>query len=89
MAENEGQPEIESVKKPGFIKQLSFTGQLTRFIVYVSAAIPAIIFIILGLLQAFNQISPITFGDYPKGEFIILFTWYYSVSYTHLRAHET
>ena len=76
MKDNEGQSEIESVKKPGFIKQLSFTGQLTRFIVYISAAIPAIIFIVLGLLQAASIISPITFGDYPNGEFVILFTWY-------------
>jgi len=70
MKGKEGQPEVDSVKKPGFIKQLSFTGQLTRFIVYISAAIPAIIFIILGLLQAANIIGPIRSGD------IILFTWY-------------
>ena len=74
------EPEIKpegtesSIKKPSLFKQLSFTGQLTRFIIYLAAAIPAIIFIILALLGLAGVISPveITSGD---GK-IVIGAWY-------------
>jgi len=60
-------------KNSGLIKKLIFTGQLTRFIVYLSAAIPAIIFLILALLAGLTIINPIeiSMGD----STIILGSW--------------
>jgi len=64
----------ESVKKPGYFKQLSFTGQLTRFIIYLSAAVPAIIFIVLALLGLAGVISPV---EIPSGDGVIIIgAWY-------------
>lgn len=51
--------ESDVVKAPGLIKRLTFTGQLTRFIVYLSAAIPAFIFIFFALLSFLEIINPI------------------------------
>lgn len=51
--------ETSKMKQPGLLKRLVFTGQLTRFIVYVSAAIPAVIFIFLALFAAFGIIQPL------------------------------
>lgn len=51
--------ESDVVKAPGLIKRLTFTGQLTRFIVYLSAAIPAFIFIFFALLSFLKIINPI------------------------------
>jgi len=50
--------ESDVVNKQGLIKRLTFTGQLTRFIVYLAAAIPAFIFIIFGLLASIGIIKP-------------------------------
>jgi flagellar protein FlaJ len=47
------------VKTPGLIKRLTLTGQLTRFIVYVSAATPAIIFVFLALFALLGIIGPV------------------------------
>ena len=57
--------ETSGVKIPSLFKRLVFTGQLTRFIVYLSAAIPAIIFIFLALFAAFGIIQPfkVSTGD--------------------------
>ena len=63
-----------TMKKQGYFKQLSFTGQLTRFIVYLSAAVPAIIFIILALLVLFNVIGPLEMAS-GEGK-IVIGTWY-------------
>jgi len=60
----------ESIKNPGLIKRLTITGQLTRFVIYMSAAIPAILFIILGLMGAFGIIGPIEIGE---GDSVIKF----------------
>jgi flagellar protein FlaJ len=43
----------------GFLKRLVQTGQFTRFIIYMSAIIPAILFIFLALFSLFNIIDPI------------------------------
>ena len=51
--------ESDVVKAPGLIKRLTLTGQLTRFIVYLSAAIPAFIFIFFALLSFLEIINPI------------------------------
>jgi len=53
------------VKTQGFIKRLTLTGQLTRFIVYISAATPAIIFLFLALFAMLDIIKPaaISMGD--------------------------
>jgi flagellar protein FlaJ len=53
----ENEPDIG--KTQGLIKHLSLTGQLTRFVVYISAIIPAIIFIFLALFSFFEIIEPI------------------------------
>jgi len=54
--------ESKLMKMPGMFKRLIFTGQLTRLIIYLSAAIPAIIFIFLALFASFGVIKPATFG---------------------------
>lgn len=51
--------ESDAVKAPGLIKRLTLTGQFTRFIVYLSAAIPAFIFIFFALLSFLKIINPI------------------------------
>ncbi len=50
------------IKKPGFIKNLIFTGQLTRFTIYLAAAVPAIIFIIMALLVQLGMLGPLVLG---------------------------
>jgi len=65
--------EKEMSGSPGLIKRLTITGQLTRFIVYVSAAIPAIVFFVLALFSGLGVIQP---ARIPSGEsFIIFGTW--------------
>ena len=66
--------ETEIIKKQGWFKQLSSTGQLTRFIVYLSAAVPAIVFIVLALVAKAEIIEPITIGNGESN--IIIGTWY-------------
>lgn len=51
--------ETSKMKGPGLFKRLVVTGQLTRFIVYLSAGIPAIIFIFLALFATFGIIQPL------------------------------
>jgi flagellar protein FlaJ len=57
--------ESSGIKIPSLLKRLIFTGQLTRVIVYLSAAIPAIIFIFLALFAAFGLFQPfkVSTGD--------------------------
>lgn len=52
-------------KTQGLIKRLTLTGQLTRLIVYLSASIPALIFIFLALFSFFGIIGPVkmSMGD--------------------------
>jgi len=54
-------------KKPGFIKNLIFTGQLTRFTIYLVAAVPAIIFVVLALLVQVGAIGALTLGPITIG----------------------
>lgn len=61
--------EPDVVKKQGLIKRLTFTRQLTRFIVYLSAAIPAFIFIVFALLAFLGIIESIKI---PSGEGYII-----------------
>ena len=48
--------------KQGMLKKLIFTGQLTRFTVYLIAAVPATIFIIMALLVQLNVIGELVLG---------------------------
>jgi flagellar protein FlaJ len=63
------------MKKQGLIKRLSMTGQLSRFMVYISALVPAIIFIILALLNLAGVISHMVINVDATSK-IYLFTWY-------------
>jgi flagellar protein FlaJ len=79
------------MKKPGLLRNLILTGQLTRLIVYMSAAIPAIIFIICALLVQLGVIKSLTIGPVRIGtvqDFILfaifLGTGTYGI-YEHLR----
>jgi flagellar protein FlaJ len=64
--------ESDVLEQQGLIKRLTFTGQLTRFIVYISAAIPAFIFIFFAVLASIGVVKPIYI---PSGEgYIILGT---------------
>jgi len=62
--------EIDIVKKQGLLKKLILTGELTRFFIYLGAAVPAIVFIVLAALGLAGIINPIKIGD------IIIGTWY-------------
>ncbi|RLF32133.1 MAG: type II secretion system F family protein [Thermoplasmata archaeon] len=64
--------ETDIIKKQGLLKQLVLTGQLTRFMVYLSAAIPAVILIVLAVfsLPGVEILKPAKFGS------IIIGTWY-------------
>ncbi len=68
------QEETGFLKKPSFITKLIQTGQMTRFIVYLSAIIPAIIFVILALFSFFGFFAPseLKFGEGT----IYIGTWY-------------
>jgi flagellar protein FlaJ len=46
-------------KTQGFVKRLIHTGEFTRFIIYLSATIPAILFIFLAFFSLFKIIEPI------------------------------
>ncbi|KYK29384.1 hypothetical protein AYK20_05390 [Thermoplasmatales archaeon SG8-52-1] len=61
--EKEKEPDVG--KKQGIIKRLTHSGQLTRFIIYIAASIPAIIFIFLSLFSFLKVINPlnIDLGD--------------------------
>jgi len=69
-----GEDDSGIIKKQGFIQNLIQTGQLTRFTVYLSAIVPAIVFIILGVFAFLGVIKPakIFLGE----DFIHLGTWY-------------
>ena len=60
----------EDIKKPGFIKQLTYTGQLNRLIIYIAATVPAGVLFFFGVLALFGAIDPFYFGE------IIIGTWY-------------
>jgi len=62
--------EQDIIKKPGLLKQLIFSGQLNRLIIYLAASLPASILFIMGLLALSGTLKPITFGD------IIIGLWY-------------
>lgn len=49
-------------EKPGAIKRLMFTGQLTRLTVYLIAAVPSAIFIIMALLVQLDIIGSLELG---------------------------
>ena len=53
----------EIMKNQGIIKRLVFTGQLTRFVVYLSAAIPAVIFLVMALMASIGLIGVVQVGD--------------------------
>lgn len=55
--------ETEIGKKPSLLKRLMITGQLTRFSIYLTAAIPAIILIILALFSFSGAINPIEYDN--------------------------
>lgn len=55
------------MKKPGMLKNLIITGQLTRFTIYLAAAIPATIFIIMALLVQVGVIGPLVLGPVSIG----------------------
>ncbi len=59
--ENEQNKEI--LQKPGIIKQLLSTGQLTRLFVYIGAAVPAIICIVFGILNIAGIFKPWVIGS--------------------------
>jgi flagellar protein FlaJ len=52
------QMDLEGNQKIGLIKRLKNTGQLNKFIIYLSAAIPAILCIIFAFLVSINVIHP-------------------------------
>ena len=62
--------ESEVMKKPGFIKSMTYSGQLNRLIIYVAVSIPTIILIFLGVLALFGTIQPFTFGE------VVIGIWY-------------
>ncbi|MCK4823070.1 type II secretion system F family protein, partial [bacterium] len=55
------------MKKPGRIKSLIFTGQLTRFTIYLIAAVPASVFIVLALLVQLGMPGPVALGPITIG----------------------
>lgn len=58
-----GKTNKEDPKKPGIIKQMIATGQLTRLFVYIGAAIPAIICVIFGILGLVGILEPWQIGS--------------------------
>jgi len=62
--------EQDIIKKPGLLKQLIFSGQLNRLIIYLAASLPASVLFIMGLLALSGTLKPITFGD------VIIGLWY-------------
>jgi len=63
------------MEKPGFIQRMIITGQLTRTIVYLSALVPSVVFLILAVMAGFGTIKPIQSGDFKFGtpaDFVIL-----------------
>lgn len=48
--------------KQGMLKKLIFTGQLTRFTIYLIAAVPATLFIVMALLVQLNVIGELVLG---------------------------
>jgi len=52
----------QEIKKPGAIKRLMFTGQLTRLTVYSIAAVPAFIFIVMAVLIQIGILGPLNLG---------------------------
>ena len=53
----------EETEKPGAIKRMIISGQLTQITVYISTAIPAAIFLILAVMAQLGTINPLKSGD--------------------------
>ena len=58
--EKESENEFSAIKKPGLIKRMSMTGQITRLLVYLASTIPAIICIFFAIFSFVGTIQPIT-----------------------------
>lgn len=55
----EKEKESDVDKTQGLIKRLTNSGQLTRFVIYLSASIPALIFVFLAIFSFLKIINPI------------------------------
>ena len=53
---------VVEIKKPSFIKNMILTGQLTRLVVYLATAVPAIILILLAILVHIGVLSSLKIG---------------------------
>lgn len=53
---------MEQEERPGAIKRLMFTGQLTRLTVYLIAAVPSAIFIMMAILVQFGIVDSLDLG---------------------------
>ena len=72
--DEEFEPQPDVVKKQGFLKRLSFSGQLERFTIYLLAGIPAIVLIVVAILAFVGVFSPLRFS---MGEKEMIFgAWY-------------
>ena len=70
------QPKKKSfIPQPDFIKKIILTGQLERFIVYLSAVIPSIILVIIAIFSLFGFFDPLII-KISKTSFISLGNWY-------------
>jgi len=69
MMDGDVNTETEIDQKQGFIRRLQNTGQLTRLIVYVSAAVPAVVCIFFALLASVNVLQP---WRIPSGDNVIV-----------------
>ena len=86
--------EHEIIEKPGFIKKLAITGRLNLLIVYLSAGVPSIVFLILAVLTYSNILQPLSLGGKFFGTYVdyivialLIFTGVFGVyEFLHLRA---
>ncbi len=58
---------VKEAKKQGKVKNLMYTGQLTRLTIYLAALIPAIVFIVMALLVHLKIIGPLVIGPVEIG----------------------
>jgi len=63
MEKTETIKKTEKTEKPNTIKRMIISGQLTQITVYISAAIPAAIFLILAMMAQLGTINPLRSGD--------------------------
>ena len=86
--------EQEIIEKPGLIQKLAVTGRLNLLIVYLSAGVPSIIFLILAVLTYFEILHPLSLGGKFFGTYVdyivialLIFTGVFGVyEFLHLRA---